>query len=90
MKKKILITIIIAVIAVFISKMCFNDEVEEVNNSIERIEAAETNTIENTVKENASTTEIQDLSIEEEKSLEEQDIESESFELERKYRIRRR
>lgn len=51
-----------------------------VMNEIDNIEAQEENTVEAT-EENQSTTEIPDLSIEEEQQLEEQNVESEGFEL---------
>ncbi len=50
-------------------------------NEIDITEEQEENAILEESKENASTTEIQDLSVEEEQQLEEQEIESEAFEL---------
>lgn len=86
MKKKILIVLAtILIILVALSKMYLNQEttnvIETVQNLvINEIEAEENRSILEQ-KENASTTEIQSLSEEEEKAVEEQEIESESFEL---------
>ena len=89
MKKNILIAVacILAVLIVF-SNIYLTKEATEVietvqnivMNEIDNIEAQEENTVEATEK-NQSTTEIPDLSTEEEQQLEEQNVESEGFEL---------
>ena len=56
-------------------------------NEIDITEEQEENAILEESKENASTTEIQDLTVEEEQQLEQQEIESESFELQRRNSI---
>lgn len=98
MKKRNKILIIVAcILAVFavLANIYISEEagkaIETVQNivinEIDTIEEQEENAVKEQTKENASTTEIQDLSVEEEQQLEEQEIESESFELQRRNSI---
>lgn len=102
MSKKKILVIILCILApigiltgIYISKDA-QKSIETVENiiteEIDRIEETENNanTVQNTVKENKSTTTIEDLTEKEEQALEEQETEDEAFELQRKYSIQRR
>ena len=88
MKKKIYITLA-CILAIFlvISKLYLSQETTNVIETVQNIvldEIEKENRIEaDAIKENASTTEIQTLSEEEEIQLEEQETENEAFELQR-------
>lgn len=88
MKKKILIVLacMLAILLV-ISELYLSQETTNVIETVQNLVINEIETEENRSileqKENASTTEIQNLSEEEEKAVEEQEIESEAFELQR-------
>ncbi len=81
-KKNVLILLacLLVILGVFASIYTDEKTVNKIE-TLENIVFNEIDNIEETEKENKSTTEIQDLTLEEEKALEEQETEDEAFEL---------